>query len=57
MSWLITYDHMSTPWRQYTIHVKVRGTLSKMDVPNKTVLPLGSTVEAVSLSSLNISNI
>ena len=29
-------DHLQsrvTPWRQYTSHVKVRGTLSKMDVP------------------------
>ena len=28
-------DHLQsrvTPWRQYAIHVKVRGTLSKMDV-------------------------
>ena len=28
-------DHLQshvTPWRQYTSHVKVRGTLSKMDV-------------------------
>ena len=28
-------DHLPshvTPWRQYTSHVKVRGTLSKMDV-------------------------
>ena len=29
-------DHLQsrvTPWRQYASHVKVRGTLSKMDVP------------------------
>ena len=28
-------DHLQsrvTPWRQYASHVKVRGTLSKMDV-------------------------
>ena len=30
-------DHLQsrvTPWRQYASHVKVRGTLSKMDVTN-----------------------
>ena len=31
----VMVDHLQshvTPWRQYTSHVKVRGTLSKMDV-------------------------
>ena len=32
----VMVDHLQsrvTPWRQYSSHVKVRGTLSKMDVP------------------------
>ena len=37
----IMVDHLQsrvTPWRQYTNHVKVRGTLSKMDVfPDEAV--------------------
>ena len=31
-------DHLQsrvTPWRQYASHVKVRGTLSKMDVSDR----------------------
>ena len=34
----VMVDHLqsrATPWRQYASHVKVRGTLSKLYVPNK----------------------
>ena len=55
-------DHLQsrvTPWRQYASHVKVRGTLSKMDViikavPNKVGGQISVFVERFSFGPMKL---